>query len=106
MAARPARTRDADLIVAADVFIYVGALDATFAAAAAALKPGGLLAFSIETSATEDVALLGTLRYAHAPAYVERLAAVHGFTIEAAESTVLRFDKDAPVSGVIYVLRR
>ena len=101
-----ARTRDADVIVAADVFIYVGVLEPTFAAAATALKPGGLLAFSIEISATEDVALLETLRYAHAPAYIERLAAANGFAIERAEPSVLRVDKESPIHGLLYVLRR
>ena len=37
-----------DLLFAADVFIYVGALDAVFAAAARALRPGGELCFSVE----------------------------------------------------------
>ncbi|MBL9014968.1 MAG: tetratricopeptide repeat protein [Myxococcales bacterium] len=99
-----ARVQDADVIVAADVFIYVGVLDATFAACATALRPGGRLAFSIEKSEADDVALLTTLRYAHAPAYIERLAAAHGFAIERAEPSVLRVDKDAPIHGLLYVL--
>lgn len=101
-----ARARDVDLIVAADVFIYVGALEPTFAACAAALHAGGLLAFSIERSDTDDVALLTTLRYAHALAYIERLAGVHGFTVERAEPSVLRVDRDQPIHGLLYVLRR
>lgn len=100
------RVHDVDVIVAADVFIYVGALEATFAAAAVALKPGGLLAFSVEKSETDDFALLTTLRYAHAPAYIERLAAAHGFAIARAEPTVLRVDKEQPIHGLLYVLKR
>jgi predicted TPR repeat methyltransferase len=100
------RARDADVIVAADVFVYVGALEPTFAAAATALKPGGLLAFSIEISETDDVALLTTIRYAHSPAYIERVAAAHGFAIEHAEPCVLRLDNDRPIQGLLYVLRR
>ena len=101
-----ARVRDADLIVAADVFIYVGVLEAAFAACANALRPGGALAFSTERSDTEEVALLTTLRYAHAPGYIARLAAEHGFTIERAEPSVLRVEKESPVHGELYVLRR
>ncbi|MBA3459421.1 MAG: tetratricopeptide repeat protein [Deltaproteobacteria bacterium] len=101
-----ARVRDADLIVAADVFIYVGVLEATFAACAAALRPGGLLAFSTERSDTDDVVLLTTLRYAHAPGYIARLAAEHGFTVERVEPSVLRVEKEQPVHGELYVLRR
>src|SRR5438067_2541231 len=40
--------RSFDLLVAADVFVYVGDLAPAFEAAAAALRPGGLLAFTVE----------------------------------------------------------
>jgi predicted TPR repeat methyltransferase len=100
-----ARTRDVDLIVAADVFIYVGALEVTFAACAAALRPGGLLAFSVERSAADDVVFHTNLRYAHADAYIRRLAQHHAFTIERAEPAVLRVDASQPIHGTLYVLR-
>ena len=100
------RERDVDLVVAADVLIYIGELEPTFVACAAALRTGGLFAFSIELGKTEDIALLETLRYAHAPAYIERLAAAHGFAVERADEAVLRVDKDQPVHGVLYALRR
>lgn len=101
-----ARERDVDLIVAADVFIYVGALEATFAACASVLRPGGLLAFSVERSTTGDVVLQPTLRFAHGDAYVARLASDHGFAIVRAEPSVLRVDNGEPVHGVLYLLRR
>lgn len=101
-----ARTSDADLIVAADVFIYVGALEATFAACAKALRPGGLLAFSVERTDADGVELRTTLRYAHNETYIRGLAATHGFSVVRAEPTVLRVDKGQPMHGVLYVLRR
>lgn len=100
------RARDVDLVVAADVVIYLGDLEPTFAACATALRPGGLFAFSIERGENTDVELLSTLRYAHAPAYIERLAAQHGFAVERAQDSVLRVDKEQPVHGVLYALRR
>lgn len=100
------RAHNVDLVVAADVLIYVGALEATFAGCAAALRTGGLFAFSIERSQAGDFELLTTLRYAHAPAYIERLAAAHEFAIAHAEPSVLRMDNDRPIDGVLYVLRR
>lgn len=101
-----AREQRVDLIVAADVFIYVGALEATFAACATALRPGGLLAFSVERSSGAAVVLQPTLRYAHAEAYIVGLAKQHSFAIERAEPSVLRIDNGQPVDGVVYVLRR
>lgn len=100
-----ARVHDVDLIVAADVFIYVGALEATFAACATALRPSGLLAFSVERSDTENVVFHTNLRYAHSDAYIRRLAGAHGFTIERCEPTVLRVDDGRPIQGLLYVLR-
>jgi predicted TPR repeat methyltransferase len=101
-----ARERDVDLIVAADVFLYVGPLEATLAACTTALRPGGLLAFSVERSTGDDVVLQQTLRYAHADSYVLALASAHGLAVERAEPTVLRMDNGEPVSGVLYLLRR
>ena len=100
-----AREREVDLIVAADVFIYVGPLEATFAACATALRPGGLLAFSVERG-DDAVALRPTLRYAHSDAYVRGLASTHGYTVERAEASVLRVDNGEPVHGMLYVLSR
>jgi SAM-dependent methyltransferase len=51
-----------DVVVAGDVFVYVGKLDAVIPAARRALRPGGVLAFSIESA--EDIrAAAGTKDY-------------------------------------------
>ncbi len=105
LAATLARARDVDLIVAADVFIYVGVLEATFATCATALRPGGLLAFSVERSETEAVVLQPTLRYSHTDSYIRGLADTHGFTVERAQATVLRVDNGQDLGGMLYVLR-
>jgi len=100
-----ARARDVDLVVAADVFIYVGALEATFAACATALRPGGVLAFSVEHTEREGFVLQPTLRYAHAETYIRGLAAAHGFVVDRTEPSVLRVDNGRPVHGQLFVLR-
>lgn len=101
-----ARVSDVDLVIAADVFIYVGVLDATFAACARALRPGGLLAFSVERSTADDVVLQATLRYAHRDAYIRGLASAHGFSVEREEPAVLRVDDGEPSHGLLYIVRR
>jgi len=79
----------ADLAVAADVFVYIGDLSGVFAALRQALRPGGVLVFSVEAmldgegNACDDATgyrLLPSHRYAHAADYLRRLAATHGFT--------------------------
>ena len=105
MKARPA---SADLILAADVFIYVGDLAAVFSAAAAALRPGGLFAFTVETltESGRDSLLRPTRRYAHSSAYVRRLATAAGFVEASASAAVLRAGEEAAVDGMVFLFRR
>ena len=94
----------ADLVIAADVFIYVGALDEVFAAIRQRLQPGGCFAFSVELAiGNAELQLLPSLRYAHSPDYVERLALAHGFRVQKTWQAPLREDQRKPVMG-IYVL--
>ena len=79
-----------DLIVAADVFIYIGELSAVFKGAHRALRPGGLFAFSTEVSEGAESRLLGSLRYSHSAAYVQRLAAETGWVVESVTRQMLR----------------
>ena len=95
---------DVDLVVAADVFIYVGALEAPFRAASGALRPGGLFAFSTERCDGDGFRLLPSSRYAHGDDYIRALAGRHGFAIRDARDTVLRVEHSAPVPGVLYLL--
>lgn len=95
-----------DVIVAADVFIYIGELSAVFRDAHRALRPGGLFAFSTEVSDGAEIRLLGSLRYAHSAAYVQRLAAESGWQVESVSAHVLREEDLMGVAGQVTVLRR
>jgi predicted TPR repeat methyltransferase len=94
-----------DLILAADVFIYVGRLDQVFEAISAALRPGGLFAFSIEAEEGDsDFVLRHTGRYAHTISYIIRLAEAVGLREVHLEESMLRTDKGQPVDGYLVVL--
>jgi predicted TPR repeat methyltransferase len=100
-----------DLVLAADVFIYLGALDRVYAAMAQWLRPGGWLAFTVETPGTEQTPTPGlelrtSMRYAHSPAYLRELAARHGLTVMCIHDDVLRLDQLQPVAGAYVYLRR
>lgn len=95
-----------DLIVAADVFIYVGDLAGVFAGAHGALRPGGLFAFSTEAGADADICLRGSLRYAHSAAYLQRLAAAAGWRVASMTKHVLRDEDRQGVEGHLTVLCR
>lgn len=104
--ARADRAGAYDLIVAADVFIYVGELARTFAGVAAALKPQGLFVFSTEHTADSDVRIRSSGRFAHSEAYIERLAATHGFAIAGRRDTALRTEYGRPIAGRLFALAR
>ena len=106
LAARPAAF---DLVAAADVFVYLGDLSPVFRAAATALRPGGLFAFSVET--TQDAPAEGYRvgrgrRFAHSPAYVRRAAEASGFAECSTAPATLRLEQEMDVQGLIVVLRR
>ena len=92
-----------DIIVSADTLVYFGALDDVIAAAAAALRPGGLLIFTLEHAAdpgAPDFRLETHGRYTHSRSYVERLLAADGFEIDVGTAE-LRMESGAPVAGLV-----
>jgi len=96
---------DFDLILAGDVFIYIGNLDRIFPLAVTCLRPGGLLAFSIEVCESDENYLLRTSgRYAQSPEYIQRLADNSGFSVLASNPAVLRYERGQPINGIIFVL--
>ncbi len=102
LAARPTAF---DLVFAADVLIYFGDLAPLFAAVACALSPGGIFASSIETAAAESYRVLSSGRFAHAPAYLESMAAQH-FEILVNEKTTIRLEAGRPAEGLYLLLER
>lgn len=95
----------AELVLAADVFIYVGDLAAVFGSVRQLLAPGGCFAFTVERAADDqDVQLLPSLRYAHTEAYVRRLAQEHGYHVRDLFPAPLREDQSRPVMGLYVYL--
>ncbi len=96
-----------DLIIACDVFVYVGDLAQVFEAGARVLKPGGLFAFSTEREAAcESYVLRKNGRYAHCTGYIKRLAEASRLEEIALQDVVVRREKGNPVAGNLYLLRK
>lgn len=95
-----------NLILAADVFCYVGALDAVFAGLARSLAAGGLAVFTVERSEMDDVVLRPSLRFAHSEAFLRRIAAQAGLQVAAASAAVARRDAGIDVQSLVIVLAR
>ncbi|WP_187967968.1 class I SAM-dependent DNA methyltransferase [Aquibium microcysteis] len=97
----------ADLVVAADVFLYMGALDRIVGTVSALLPRGGLFAFSVERhEGPEPVVLRPSRRYAHSEGPLRDLLAVAGFTIVSLDPHTIRMDRGEPVEGLIVVARK
>ena len=100
-------TEPADLVLAADVFIYVGWLDAVFEALSPRVRSGGWLALTVEEAdAGFDVQLHSSLRYAHALPYLQKLAAEHGWRWAKVHRAPLRLDQAQPLMGAYVYLQK
>ena len=96
-----------DLITAADVFIYCGALPPVLDAVVPAMAPEGLLAFSLEAhDGEEPVFLRASLRYAHGVAATRQALIDAGLEILRFERADLRQDRGAPITGMLIVARK
>jgi predicted TPR repeat methyltransferase len=107
-----AETERHELIVATDVFIYIGSLEPVFASVARRLEPGGWFGFSCERldddspAATEPGwALRSSLRYAQSESHLLALAERHGLALGRRLQAPLREENGQPVDGLYLVLQ-
>ena len=96
-----------DLVLAADVFIYVGDLEPVFARLERAMAEG-VFCFSVESLDGDGAGLrlLPSLRYAHSEAYLERLASQHGFQVVAMKHAPVREEQGQVIEGLYVILHR
>lgn len=96
-----------DLVLAADVLVYIGALDAVMTGACKVLRPGGTLAFTVQALVADVGFALGPdLRFSHTRAYIERALAQAGFGALVIEDESTRQDGGVDVPGLVIVARR
>lgn len=94
-----------DIVVSTDVFIYIGDLQAVFAGVRKCLRPQGLFGFSIEASDSEDFVLRESRRYAQSPAYIRRLARLHGLEVLSLTACAIRKEREEYLPGYIGILK-
>lgn len=95
-----------DLIVAADVFVYIGDLEPVFRHAGTALRAHGVFAFSVEAGERSGYTLAPSHRYAHSLDYIRALAAAGGFAVLEVQTQAGRNDHNADITAHTVVLRR
>lgn len=99
--------RMADLVTAADVFMYCPTLPPIFAAVHGVLRDGGMFAFSVESHVGDEEQMLqASLRYAHNGDAIKRALTDAGFEIVEDAEAVIRQDGGRPVMGRLFVARK
>lgn len=101
-----ARPKTYDVVIAADVLVYVGDLEPVMRAARGALREGGAFAFSTEKldEAGGTFDLGPKCRYRHTPDYVRATAEAAGFRVALLEDAALRREAGNPDPHMVVVL--
>ncbi|MBR7745879.1 tetratricopeptide repeat protein [Undibacterium baiyunense] len=100
------QSNTADLLIAADVFVYLGDLERLFALFRDRLQTGGYVAFSVEESDSAEICLQASQRYAHSAAYLTRLADQYGFHLSHCSRHFGRRDGQQDLTSLILVLQK
>ncbi|MEL6107345.1 MAG: tetratricopeptide repeat protein [Planctomycetota bacterium] len=98
-----------DVIVSADTLVYFGDLEKPLDSASLALRPNGILTFTVERldeDASADYMLNPHGRYSHRSGYVRSALDRSGYEVIKMEEQVLRLEVRRPVHGLIVVARR
>jgi predicted TPR repeat methyltransferase len=98
-----AATESFDLIVACDTFIYFGDLNQVIGPASQLLKPGGVIAFSVESAAQPPFHLTDSGRYIHHPEHIEEVADRFGMKLTTREA-FLRMEYSKEVTALYSAL--
>lgn len=99
-------TEKYDLILAADVFTYMGNLEKIFMACCSTITKNGLFLFSVEEATQEHFELKQTGRFGHSVDYIETLCKKTGWKVLARHNSKLRKDKGEWIMGHLFVLLR
>jgi predicted TPR repeat methyltransferase len=96
----------ANLVVAADAFVYLSDLAPVLSEARRVLAPGGVLACTLETHNGSGVVLGEGLRYAHAAEYVRGAIVRAGLKLLTLETASPRIENNEPVRGLVVVAEK
>lgn len=104
LASRP--DASADLVIAADVFVYLGDLAPSFHQSARVLKAGGLFAFTVQSHQGEGITVGQDRRFAHAEGWVREALDEARLKPVLVEPRSTRIDRGQPVPGLLIIAER
>jgi predicted TPR repeat methyltransferase len=97
-----------DVVISADTLVYFGALEELASTARIAIRPGGVLAFTLEQLVDDNASSYRIQphgRYAHRLGYVRQALQGGGFDTVDAREVVLRKERGQDVQGYLIVAR-
>jgi len=97
-----------ELIIAADVFVYFGALKIAFQAVHNKLAMQQYFAFSVEKliDSNQDYLITETGRYRHQAKYIQSLSQEIGFELVVEKEDTIRYQEEQPIAGLLYLLKK
>ncbi len=95
-----------DLIVAADVFTYMGNLESLFEKCYLKAQAEGLFLFSVEDTASNSFALKDTGRFGHSPEYIQDICRRTGWRVLDQQSAELRQENGMWIKGHLFILQK
>jgi predicted TPR repeat methyltransferase len=96
----------ADLVIAADTFVYLADLGPVCRAVARMLETGGLFAFTVETHPGSGVRLGEKLRFAHSADHVCIALEAAGLKLLTLTPASIRTENAVPVAGLVAIAER
>lgn len=96
----------ANLVIAADVFVYMGDLGEAFRQSSRALGPGGVFCFTMQAADAGDFMLGEDLRFAHSEIYIRDLARAQDLGVKVLRPQSTRKDRGHDVPGFLVVLAK
>ncbi len=95
-----------DMMVAADVFTYLGDLEEIFKGCARLATDQAFFLFSVEDSATEPYQLKSSGRFGHTVTYIQEISNKYSWQMICSKSSQLRQDKGQWIEGKLFLLQK
>ncbi len=95
-----------NLIIASDTLVYFGDLSKILALVKRSLMPNGIFAFTLEKTSEYPFILQHNARFAHTEKYIRELAIQNALTITTQKEVIIRSQRGAPVTSLLYVMQK
>lgn len=94
-----------ELVVCADVLVYLGDLTKFFESLRNVVSKNGWVSFSVESTNSETYELKPTRRFGHSYHYINQLALTNNFKVINIEKKFIRKEAGEPIEGLVVLLQ-